>query len=252
MNKREEVLKKIKNGLIVSCQAVEGNPLERECSRNMLLMAECAVLGNCNGFRANSPENIKPIKEKYPNYPMIGIWKKAMGTNPVYITPTMKEVDALAELGCEIIAIDATNQINAEGHYAWELISKIHVKYPDVAVMADIATIEDARIAAREGADIISTTMNGYTVQSEHKHVRGGSEGDPDYEFLRKLKAENLGKFIIYEGRIWTPEEAVKCFEEGADCVCVGKAITNPYKITERFSNAIEKYFENRREGKNK
>ncbi|MBQ1300413.1 MAG: putative N-acetylmannosamine-6-phosphate 2-epimerase [Erysipelotrichaceae bacterium] len=243
MNRKEATLDKIRNGVIVSCQAVEGNPLVRECSRNMLLMAECAVEGGCAGFRANSPENIRPIKEKYPEYPMIGIRKVVTEGNPVYITPTMKEIDALAECGCEIIALDCTNQINCEGHYAWENIKLIREKYPDIVIMADIDTLEDATIAAREGADIIATTLNGYTANSVERHVAGDSDGEPNYEFLRQLKKADLGCFILYEGRIWTREQAVKCFEEGADCICIGKAITNPYKITDRFVKAVNGYF---------
>lgn len=241
MNK-QETLNKIKNGIIVSCQAVPGNPLERECSRNMLLMAECAIKGGAVGFRVNSPENIKPIKETFPDYPVIGIWKKNTG-NPVYITPTMTEVDALVELGCEIVATDCTNQINAEGRYAWEIIKEIKEKYPDVVIMADIATLEDAKIAAREGADIIATTMSGYTAQSKVKVVDQTPDGTPDFELLQEIYEANLGCFILVEGRIWTREEAVECFKLGADCVCIGKAITNPYKITARFTNAVNQYF---------
>lgn len=243
-----EVLKKIKHGIIVSCQAIPGNPLIEECARNMLLMADCAVAGGCAGFRANSPENIKPIKEKYPDYPMIGIWKVVTNNNPVFITPSMREVDALAKLGCEIIAADCTNQINADGLYAWEIIKQIKAKYPDIAVMADIATIEDAKIAANEGADIIATTLNGYTAESDVKFTIGCSEGEPNFSLLRQIKKENFDQMILYEGRIWTKENAVECFKEGADCICVGKAITNPYKITERFVNAVDGYFNNKQQ----
>jgi N-acylglucosamine-6-phosphate 2-epimerase len=210
----------------------------------MLLMAECALKGGAAGFRVNSPENIKPIKDAFPDVPLIGIWKRHTD-NPVYITPTMAEVDALAELGCEIIATDCTNQVNAQGKYAWEIIKEIKSKYPDIVVMADIATVEDAKIAAREGADIIATTMSGYTEQSKVKVVDQTPDGTPDFDLLRELKAENLNSFILFEGRIWTREEAVECFAIGADCICIGKAITNPYKITARFVNAVNNFFNN-------
>lgn len=245
MSKKQEILSKIKNGVVVSCQAIPGNPLEKDCAKNMLLMAECAVAGGAVGFRANSPEVILPIKQKYPEIPMIGIWKVVTEGNPVYITPTMNEVDALVECGCEIIALDCTNQINCEGIYAWENIKKIKEKYPDIVIMADIDTIEDAKIAAKEGADIIATTLNGYTVNSVEKHTAGSSDGVPNFEFLKALKRANLGCFILYEGRIWTREDMVKCFQLGADCVCIGKSITNPYKITERFVKAANQYFSN-------
>lgn len=241
--KREETLNKIRHGIIVSCQAVAGNPLEAEVARNMLLMADCAAKGGCVGFRANSPEVVKPIKDKYPDLVMIGIWKVVSEGNPVYITPSMKEVDALVECGCEVIACDCTNEKNVDGEYAWTIIKKIHDKYPDVCVMADIDTLDDALIAYREGADIISTTMNGYTPHSIVKHTPGSSEGTANFELLRQIKEKAPDCFLLHEGRIWTREDCVEAFRNGADCICVGKSITNPYKITERFVNAVNTYF---------
>jgi len=240
---RKETLQKIRHGIIVSCQAVPGNPLEREVTRNMLLMAECAAKGGCVGFRANSPQVVETIKENYPDHVMIGIWKVKTGDNPVYITPTMEEVDALAKCGCEVIACDCTNEINREGEYAWEKIRKIHEKYPDICVMADIDTLEDAKIAFREGADIIATTMNGYTPHSVVRHTIGGSEGTADFSFLKQLRQEIPDCFLLHEGRLWTREDCVEAFRNGADCICVGKAITNPYKTTERFVNAVNRFF---------
>jgi len=243
MNK-QETLEKIRNGIIVSCQAVGDNPLKRECARNMLLMAECAALGGAVGFRANAPENIKPIKEKYPDMPMIGIWKVQVEGNPIYITPTMKEVDALAELGCEIIALDLTNQINTTtGKYAWEIIKDIKAKYPDICIMADIDNVDDAVIAYREGADIISTTMNGYTANSKVKEAPGQTDGEPNFENLREIRAALKDAFILFEGRLYTREDCVEAYKNGANCLCVGKAITNPYKMTERLVCAVNNYF---------
>lgn len=237
---KKEVLQRIKGGIIVSCQAVPGNPLYAECARNMLLMADCAVAGGAAGFRANAPENIKPIKEKYPDIPMIGIWKVHEGDNPVYITPSMKEVDALVELGCEIIAVDTTNQLNSRGRYAWEIIKEIKKKYPEVVIMADISSVEEAVISYREGADIIATTMAGYTVTSKVKVEDETPYGTPDFDVLKEIREALPDAFILFEGRIWTREEAVECFRLGADSICIGKAITNPYKITARFVEAVK------------
>ncbi len=234
MNKKEEILGKIRNGVIISCQAVEPNPMATP--ETLLLFADCAVMGGCVGFRANMPQNVKIIKGKYPNYPIIGIWKIVTGDNPVYITPTMEAVDTLVSLGCEIVAMDATNRRNAQGRYAWELLKEVKEKYPDIVVMADIATIEDAKIAAREGADIVATTLSGYTEDTKEKNKTA------DFELVKAMKAANLGKFILTEGKIWTREDAVKAFECGADCVVVGTAVTNPWKITERFVEAVKEY----------
>ena len=145
-------------------------------------------------------------------------------------------MDTLVSLGCEIVAMDATNRRNAQGRYAWELLKEVKEKYPDIVVMADIATIEDAKIAAREGADIVATTLSGYTEDTKEKNKTA------DFELVKAMKAANLGKFILTEGKIWTREDAVKAFECGADCVVVGTAVTNPWKITERFVEAVKEY----------
>ena len=104
--------------------------------------------------------------------------------------------------------------------------------------MADLATIEDARIAAREGADILATTLSGYTADSQ------AHAGLPDFELVKAIKDEKLCDFVLMEGKLWTREDAVKAYESGADCVVIGTAITNPWKITERFVKEVDKHFE--------
>ena len=232
MKTKQSILNSIRNGVVVSCQATSPNPMATP--ETLLLFADCAVMGGCVGFRANSPENVRIIKNKYPNYPMIGIWKIQTGDNDVYITPTMEAVDALVDLGCEIVAIDATNRINAFGKYAWELIKHIKQKYPNLVVMADLATIEDARIAVREGADIIATTLSGYTENTKEKNKT------PDFQLIEDMRKEFPDMFILTEGKIWTREDAVKAYKCGADCIVVGTSITNPWMITKRFVDAVD------------
>jgi len=101
------ILDNIKNGLIVSCQALENEPLHS--SLIMARMALAAMLGGAVGIRANSAQDIAEIK-KAISLPTIGIIKKEYPDSPVYITPTMDEVTALVECGCEIIAMDATSR----------------------------------------------------------------------------------------------------------------------------------------------
>lgn len=235
MKTKEEVLNIIRNHVIVSCQGVEPNPFSTP--ERLLLMADCAVMGGAVGFRANTPANVEIIKKKYPDMPMIGIWKIQTGDNEVYITPTMEAVDTLVELGCEIVAVDATNRINAYGRYAWELIREMKEKYSDLVVMADIATIEDARIAAREGADIIATTLAGYTADSQEYKTTAA------FHLLEQIREEKIADFILCEGKIWSREDCLKAFESGADCVVIGTAVTNPWKITERYVKAVDEHF---------
>src|SRR5699024_862912 len=115
-------------------------------------------------------------------------YKVVEGDNDVYITPNMDAVDALVELDCEIVAVDGTHRKNLRGDYAWELITKIKEKYPDQLVMADIATTEDARYANDAGADIIATTLSGYTKESSDYTNKA------NFQLIKDIKNEMLGK----------------------------------------------------------
>ena len=98
--------------------------------------------------------------------------------------------------------------------------------------MADISTLEEGIYCDSLGADIISTTLAGYTLESDN------SSETPDFELLEKLVG-TVKKPVILEGRIWHPEEVKKAFELGAFCVVIGSAITRPLLITKRFTSII-------------
>ena len=235
MNK-EEVLRQIQGQLIVSCQgnASDGNPFCRP--QDMLQMARAAQAGGCAGFRANGPENIRAIKEAFPQKIMVGIWKVVSGDCEVYITPTMREVEALHALGCEIIAVDGTQRKNCEGDMAPIRIGRIREKYPDQLIMADIATLEEARCSLKAGVDIVSTTLSGYTESTRSRAALGA-----DFELIRQIRQAFPGCLINAEGRIWTREEAKHALDCGANMVTSGTAITNPMAITRRFVDFLVK-----------
>ena len=94
--------------------------------------------------------------------------------------------------------------------------------------MADISTLEEGINCAQLGADIISTTLAGYTLES------GEPTEGPDYGLLSEL-VKTVNKPVILEGRIWEPDDVKKAFELGAHCVVIGSAITRPQLITKRF-----------------
>ena len=237
--KKTDVLDKIRGNLIVSCQGsnIDGNPFY---TPDLLLqMAKAAYSGGCSGFRANEPCNISKIKEAFPEVPMIGIWKIMTDGNDVYITPTMEAVDTLVSIGCEIIALDGTKRKNAYGNYGWDLMKKMKLKYPNLLIMADIADYEDAVKSIAAGADIVSTTLSGYTDYTTKQSTVC------DFDLLRKMKKNKLDVFIIAEGKIWTREDAIKAFDCGADSIVVGTAITSPIGITKRYVSAINEYRQN-------
>ncbi|MCI5773073.1 MAG: N-acetylmannosamine-6-phosphate 2-epimerase [Erysipelotrichaceae bacterium] len=224
------ILKSIYHQMIVSCQGYDERTFHT--CQDMLAMANAAYLGGCSGFRVNSPEYVKEIKSKFPDKPIIGIWKKESANSDVYITPDVKSAFSLVDAGADIVALDCTLRKNYLGEYGWQTIQKIKKINKELILMADCSTYEEAKLAAEAGADIVSTTMSGYTEYS--RHLSG-----PDLEMIKQCKS-NLNVFVICEGKIWTKEDALMCFENGADAIVVGTAITNPKMITEHFVNYLK------------
>lgn len=225
----KEILKKIKGGLIVSCQALETEPLYD--SYIMSKMAWAAFLGGAVGIRANTVVDIKAIKERV-DLPLIGIIKQVYADSDVYITPTMKEVDALVEVGCEIIAVDATSRPRPNGVTFEEFFTEVRRKYPNQLFMADTSCFEEGALAERLGCDLIGTTMAGYT-----PYTKGTSL--PDFDLMERYVKE-LNTPVIAEGGIWYPEQLKKAIDTGVHAAVVGTAITRPMDITKRFVNALD------------
>ncbi len=225
----EEILKKIKGGLIVSCQALSTEPL---CDPYIMAkMAYAAKLGGAVGIRANTVIDIGAIK-KTVDLPIIGIIKSVYDDSDVYITPTMKEVDELVNAGCEIIATDATKRIRPNGETLEDFFVNVRKKYPNQLFMADTSCFEEGKTAAELGFDLIGTTMAGYTPYTKGRVL-------PDLELIKKYSSE-LDKPIIAEGGIWTPDDLKNVYKNGAFSAVCGTAITRPMDITKRFVKALE------------
>ncbi|MCJ8343292.1 MAG: N-acetylmannosamine-6-phosphate 2-epimerase, partial [Cetobacterium sp.] len=215
-------LEKIKGKLVVSCQALEHEPLHS--SYIMGRMAYAAFEGGASGIRANTVSDIKEIK-KNVDLPIIGIIKKNYGDCPVFITPTMVEVDQLMEEGLDIIAIDATLREKPDRVSTEDFIKNIKTKYPNSLIMGDISNVEEAIAAEKAGIDMVGTTLVGYT-----DYTKGN---DPLTELKKVVEAVSIP--VIGEGNIDTPEKAKKALEIGAFAVVVGGAITRPQQITKKF-----------------
>jgi N-acylglucosamine-6-phosphate 2-epimerase len=212
----------ISRGLIVSCQALPYEPLHS--SYIMSRMAAAAKEGGAIGIRANSVEDIIEIK-KVVDLPIIGIIKIDYPDVKPYITPTMKEVDALVESKVDIVALDAT--INQDEEFLKEVLKK----YPNQKFFADISTIEEGLRAGELGFDYVGTTLVGYTEQSK---------SISNFDVLEALVSKCKSK-IIAEGNFDTPEKARKAMEVGAHAVVVGSAITRPQLITKKFNDEVTK-----------
>lgn len=230
MNKTNDTFfDKVRSGLIVSCQALPGEPLYS--SYIMSRMAYAAMQGGAKCIRANSTEDIGAIRSTVP-LPIIGIIKKVYPKSNVYITPTMLEVDALFSIGVDVIAIDATARPRPNAENLDEFFSQVRKKYPKELFMADCSTLEEGLAAAKMGFDIIATTMAGYTPNSQGRSL-------PAFDMMEALVKES-GKPVIAEGGIWTPEQLKKAMDTGVLAAVVGTAITRPMEITRSFAAVIE------------
>ena len=217
--------------LIVSCQALENEPLHS--SFIMGRMARAAKEGGAAGIRANSPEDIAEIK-KHVNLPLIGIAKKNYDNSEVFITPTMKEIEQLITVKPDIIAVDATDRKRPDGLSLREFYREIRKRYPRQLLLADCSTVEEAIYADQLGFDFIGSTLVGYTKESRNDEIE-----EKDFEILKSI-IENVKGRVIAEGNIDTPEKAKRVIELGCYSVVVGGAITRPQLITEKYVTAIQ------------
>lgn len=214
-------------GLIVSAQALEDEPLHG--GDTMAKMAVSARSAGAIGIRTNGVEDVMAIKHAV-DLPVIGLLKKVQEGSDIFITPTLKEVEAILDAGADIVAMDVTDR---EGRLEAVVSLFAYVHARGAVVMADVSTYEEGIAAAKLGADFISTTLSGYTPYSTQ-------QAGPDLDLIRRL-GNKLTVPLVAEGRIWTPEEAAAALDAGADYVVVGSAITRPQLIAARYVDAIRR-----------
>lgn len=212
--------------LVVSCQAQPGNPLRNPAA--MALMASAAEAGGAGAIRADGPADVAAIRA-VTALPIIGIHKIGDRAG-VHITPTYADAAGVVHAGADLVALDATFRPRTDGRSLTDLIGRIRHDL-GVPVMADVDRL-DAGLAAREaGADLVATTLSGYTTP-------GAAPDHPDLELVATL-AEKLDCPVVAEGRYRTPEQVRAARSAGAYAVVVGHAITNPMDLTARLVAAI-------------
>ncbi|BFN37473.1 N-acetylmannosamine-6-phosphate 2-epimerase [Fidelibacter multiformis] len=224
-----KILNDLKGGLIVSCQAKEGEPFD--APDRLSLFAQSAVLGGAVGIRSEGKNNTLYIVHSV-EVPVIGLIKTAYPDGTVCITRTYTDVEKLLSVGTHMIAIDGTFR-ECNGFTGPEFIRKVRNRYT-CPVMADIATVEEGLACVEAGATCLATTLSGYTPETKRK-----SQKSPDFKLLEEL-VKQTDIPVIAEGRIYTPDDAAKALKLGAWAVVVGTAITRPIDITSWFVEKLK------------
>ncbi len=217
---------RLQEGLIVSCQALPDEPMYG--GDTIPKFAYAALLGGASGIRANTVVDINAIAAKIEHkLPIIGIIKADYPNSEVYITPTKKEVDALVKSECDVIALDATLRKRPGGITLEELVHYIR-SVTDKPIMADCATLEEAKNAERLGFDYISSTLRSYTAETKGIKI-------PDIAFTKELLSTIKKSQVIFEGGISSPQDLAEVLQTGVKMVVIGGAITRPLNIVKRY-----------------
>jgi N-acylglucosamine-6-phosphate 2-epimerase len=220
------MLERLRGGLVVSCQAYEGEPLQDP--HIMLRMAQSAERGGAVGIRAQGLQDVRLIHQNV-RLPLIGLVKVPGG--PVFITPTLRDALAVAAAGADIVAVDGTQRPRPDGLTLEATIRAVH-ENSSALVMADCSNFSDGLAAQSAGADIVGTTLAGFTGETPPPQ-------EPALDLVRRL-ATQVHVPLLAEGRIRTPEEARQALDAGAFAVVVGTSITHPTSITSRFVQALQ------------
>ena len=221
----EGTLAQLRGALIVSCQAYPGEPMRDAAT--MGRVARAVIAGGAGGIRAQGLEDVRHIAASTA-VPLIGLWKD--GDDPVFITPTLEHAIAVAQAGAHVVALDGTRRPRPDGRSLTETIAELRGRTAAL-LMADCGSLADALAAQDAGADLVGTTLAGYTGE------RAATDG-PDLELVAELVAE-VEVPVVVEGRVHTPAQARAAMEQGAYAVCVGTAITHPTTITTWFRDAV-------------
>ena len=215
----DTALRRMCGGLVVSCQAPPGSPLRSPSI--MVAMARAAEAGGASGIRANGPADVAAILDSV-RLPVLGLNKVDYPDSPVYITPTIADIDSLLETGCRLIALDATDRPRPGETTLRDLVEHIHAA--GALAFGDIASQSDIDGALEAGVDAIGTTLSGYTGATL-------PPAEPDLALVRDLVAR--ATIPVYaEGRYRTVEQVAAATDLGASFVVVGGAITDPVALT--------------------
>jgi N-acylglucosamine-6-phosphate 2-epimerase len=224
------LIEKLKNGVIVLCHAEGDEPFN--FPNYIAAFAKAAEMGGAVGIRVQGFDNIQSVRSMV-KLPIIGISRGSYVDGWALITPDVSDVDNLISAGADIVALDVTQRVRPNGMDGFEFLELLRKRYR-IPLIADVSTYIEGVRAAELGADMIATTLSGYTQYTEDR-----ADDFPDFNLIERLAAE-IPIPIIAEGRIWSPSEAAHALKCGAYAVVVGSAITRPRVITQRFVEVLK------------
>lgn len=221
------VLDAMRGRLTVSCQAYPGEPMRDP--RTTAQVAGSVIIGGAAAVRVQGLDDIAAVRAVV-DVPVVGLWKD--GADGVFITPTLRHALAVAEAGAHVVALDGTRRPRPDGRSLAETVAGLREAAPDVLVMADCGSLDDALAAQEAGVDLLGTTLAGYT--GERRKTDG-----PDLDLVDAMVAACTLPVVV-EGRVHTPAQAAEAMARGAFSVCVGTAITHPATLTGWFVSAVD------------
>jgi N-acylglucosamine-6-phosphate 2-epimerase len=219
------ILSRLRGGLIVSVQPEPSSVLSPPAI--VAELAACAIANGAAAVRVQGADRIASVRSRCGDVPLVGLIKRAVPGFEPYITATLSDVGLVLDAGADVVAFDATGRVRPDGSTLSGIIDLIHRR--GGIAFADCAQIEDAVSALANGADIVSTTLCGYTHETKGAQL-------PALDLVSAMKA--LDAFTVCEGRIGTPSEAAAARACGADAIVVGTAITNIDLLVRRFVEA--------------
>jgi N-acylglucosamine-6-phosphate 2-epimerase len=222
-----DLIERLRGGLIVSVQAAPGSALDDPFV--LAAMAAAAQTAGATGLRIAGQRNIEAVRKRCA-LPIAGIVKREYEGYEPYITPTLREVREIAAAGAEIVAFDATGRARPGGLGTAQIVEAI--QEAGALAMADCAAAADGVAAQAAGADIVATTLCGYTKETAGCVL-------PALDLVRLLA--ELDAFVICEGGIHSPGQGAAALEAGADAIVVGTAITNVEWLTGEYVRALQR-----------
>lgn len=224
-----EIIARLKHGLIVSCQSEGDDPFNHPDL--ITKFAQSGEMGGAVGIRSEGKENIKAIRAVV-ELPLIGIIDGQFDNGWICVTPDFSDIDIIIESGADIVALDVTPRKRPNGMDGVEFFNDVRNRY-DIPLIADISTFEEGIRAAEMGADAVATTLSGYTEYTQ-KYLTD----EPDFQLIGEL-SRAVKVPVIAQGRIWTPQHAREALIRGAFCAVAGTAITRPRMVTKKFVDTM-------------